>query len=109
MTVPNSVIIPYCGDLSSVISNQSVTVDYCNYTNGVNEPLDTGATTLYNLTPSEPSHHENIISCIHGEQQECYMLNVFCKEHIIEYPCSSCNLNPLKVKVTVGIMQCENI
>ena len=104
VTVPNSVIIP-CGNL---LSSPNSTVDYCNCSNGVNEPLDTGVTTQYNLTPTEPSHHNNIIYCTNNQDIACYMLTVFCKELIILYPYSPCNHYsniPLKLKITITIMQ----
>ena len=79
VTVPNSVIIP-CGDLMPSPNN---TVDYCNFTNSVNERLHTGVTTQYNLTPTEPSHDNNIIYCTNNQDIACYMLTAFCKELII--------------------------
>ena len=81
VTVPNSVIIP-CGDL---LSSPTSRVNYCNYTNGINELLARGVTAGYNLTATEPSHHNNIIYCSNDQRHECYMLNVFCKEQILLY------------------------
>ena len=78
VTVPNSVTIP-CSDL---LSSPNSTVDYCNYTNGDNEPLDTGVTTQYMLTSTEPSHHNNIIYCTNNQQIACYVLTAFCKEFV---------------------------
>ena len=79
-TVPAPVIIP-CGDLQP--SNVS-RVDYCNATNGINEPLDVGATTLFNLTVTEISHLDNIIYCTDNRNTIfCYRLNIYCKYPVL--------------------------
>ena len=76
ITLPESLIIP-CGSLQP--SNTSM-VDYCNATGGTNEPLAEGATSQYNLTTTEISHHNNIIYCTDNQVIFCYRLNVFCKK-----------------------------
>ena len=97
VTTPNSVIIP-CGNL---LSSPTSRVDYCNATNNnFNQPLDVGVTTEYNLTLTEPGHHNNAIYCTDNRSISCYRLNVFCKyahfvvsnfEVIIKYVALMCD------------------